>query len=267
MSIITTTRNRKLFLEKLIKNILDQNYKNIEHIVVDAASTDGTQELLKSYGGKYDLKWISEKDRMQTEGVNKGLKMATGELITITHDDDAWLKDGLKTLVNECEKDNDLAMVYGDSCSLFSDGRKESTRYRYYSLDDMVNGGYQIPQHTCVFRRDWLRKVGLLDENIEHVAEYELFLRIIKAGGKYKYIPKFVAIGYQHENKASWKCWDHSWDETWLVNRKHGGLIFSKFALVYIKYRYFRNLGEWLRRLFPKLYELAKKIFKVPIYG
>lgn len=266
VSIITTTRNRKVFLEKLIKNILEQDYKNIEHIVVDALSTDGTQDLLRSYEKTYNLKWISERDRMQTEGVNKGLRMAMGDLITITHDDDYWLPDGLGRLVEEFERNSELALVYGDGYSLFSDGHQERVRYRHYSMTDMINGGYQIPQHTALIRRSWLNRVGWLDEEIEHVAEYELFLRIIRAGGQYRHVAEPVAVALQHSHKASWVCWNHSWDETWQVNRRHGGRLWSTFALVYLKNRYLKNFSSWLQRRLPRLLRWLKLWLKTPTY-
>lgn len=267
VSIITATRNRKNLLERLIKSIITQKYPHIEHIVVDGLSSDGTQELLKFYESKYNLHWISEKDKNQIEAINKGLKMAKGEYITITHDDDYWLPDGIDTLMKEFIDDPSPDLVYGDSYALFPDGHQELVRYGHYTLNDMVNIGYQLPQHGSIFKSKWLNELGFLNELIEYVAEYELFLRIIQTGGKYKYIPKVVGVGLQHNQKKSWVGWDRSWDETWYVNRQHGGKLFSKFTLIYLKNRYFLKPVNFIKKHLPGFFRLLLKIFKPPSYS
>lgn len=266
VSIITVTKNRRVLLEKLIKSTLNYDYPTIEHIVIDGLSSDGTPELLKQYEDKYNLRWVSEKDKNQTEGVNKGLKMATGEFIIINHDDDYWLENGITRLMEEFFKNSELDLVYGDSYSVFPDGRKEVVRYRYYTHNEMIDGGYQIPQHGSILKRFWLDKVGYLDENINHVAEYEFFLKMIENGAKYKHIPEIVCVGLQHAQKESWVCWNHSWDETLMVNRRHGGRFFSKFTLIYWKNRYFLKPAKFIKKYFPWLFKLINKIFKPPVY-
>lgn len=245
---------------------MELDYPNIEHIVVDSASTDGTAELLKQYEKKYRLRWISEPDKNQTEGVNKGLRMAKGEFVAITHDDDWWGKGGISVLMKEFESDHSLDLVYGDSISLFPNGKEERVYYKHYGVDDMINGGYQIPQHGCIFKRAWLDNVGFLDERIHHVAEYELFLRIIRGGGRHLHVPKVIGVGFQHGRKESWICWGHSWDETRRVNRAHGGRFFSTFTLIYIQNRFLRKPFLLLKKYFPSLVSFVKKLVRPPIY-
>ena len=102
ISIITVTWNRAKLLEEAIKNVIDQNYPNYEHIIIDNASNDGTIDILKKYP---NLKWISEPDRGQSEAMNKGLKIATGDIFAWMNDDDLY-PEGTFDLIN---KEFDLA--------------------------------------------------------------------------------------------------------------------------------------------------------------
>jgi len=90
ISIVTPSLNQGRYIEQTIQSVLLQNYPNFEHIVIDGGSTDGTVEILKKYP---HLKWISEKDSGQSEALNKGLKMATGDIIAWINSDD-WYAEG-----------------------------------------------------------------------------------------------------------------------------------------------------------------------------
>jgi len=92
VSIITPSYNQGIFIEETIHSILDQNYPNIEYIVIDGGSTDNTLEILKKYRGQ--LKWISEKDKGQSDAINKGFRMAKGEIL-------AWLNFMKKVLMEK----------------------------------------------------------------------------------------------------------------------------------------------------------------------
>ena len=91
VSIITVTFNRGRFLEQAIQSIKNQDYSNIEHIVIDGGSTDNTLDILKKYEGTYNLKWISEKDEGIADAVNKGFRMAKGEVVGFLDSDDVLI--------------------------------------------------------------------------------------------------------------------------------------------------------------------------------
>jgi len=267
VSIITTTKNRKDLLLKLLDKMREQTYHPFEHIIIDAGSTDGTLDILRKLENKYPVRWISETDKNQTEGVNKGLKLAQGELVAITHDDDYWLPNGLRMLVHEFNSNPYLDLAYGDSFSLFPDQHTERVSYRRYDLADMVNRGYQIPQHGCIFKRSWFDRIGFLDDSIDHVAEYDFFLRLIEQGGRYMHVPEIVCVGLQHDRKESWVCREHAWQETWRVNRAHGGQLLSLFTLLYVKNRYFYGLSQKMNKYIPGVLNGLKRIFKTPHYS
>ena len=266
VSVITATRNRKNFVEKLIKSLLSQTYANIEHVVIDGLSSDGTQELLKKCEKQYRLRWISESDKNQVEAINKGLRIAKGDFITITHDDDYWLPHGIETLMDRIRKNPSIDIIYGDSWGEYGDGRRVRRSFKQYTLDQMVNGGYQIPQDSSIFRRAWLEKVGYLNEDFEYVPEYEFFLRVIRAGGKHEHIPEITSVGGLHGQKKSWVGVDRSWEETLRANRMHGGKFFSRVTLLYFKNRYFQNASDFVKRISPSFFKYVRKKAKLPEY-
>ena len=102
ISILTPSFNTDQYIEENILSVLNQDYKNVEHIVIDGGSTDNTVEILKKYP---HLKWVSEKDEGQSDAYNKGLKIATGELVLcLNSDDDLFNKNVFKSVITEINK-------------------------------------------------------------------------------------------------------------------------------------------------------------------
>lgn len=266
VTIVTATRNRKESLRRLIESLKNQTYPNIEHVVVDGLSSDGTQALLKGYESKYRLLWISEKDRHQVEALNKGLRMARGEFVTITHDDDYWLPDGIEKLMRAYREDSSLDIVFGDNWGEYQDGNRVPRKYRAYSLSEMVNKGYEIPQQGSIFRREWLSRVGYLNEALQYIPEYEFFLRVIGAGGKYCHFPVMTGVEGIHDQRKSHTGSRVSWEETRRVNRAHGGALVSMFTLLYLKNRYLKRLSSWVKKTFPSFFDFMKRVLHSPEY-
>ena len=102
ITIITVVFNNKRYLTKTIKSVLNQSYQNIEYIIIDGGSTDGTLKIIKKFDKKIDY-WISEKDHGIYDAFNKGLKLATGDLIGFVNSDDILLKNACKYLVKNYE--------------------------------------------------------------------------------------------------------------------------------------------------------------------
>ena len=268
VTVITATRDRKESLRRLLESIRAQTYPNIEHVVVDGLSSDGTQALLKKYESRpqYRLHWISEKDRHQVEALNKGLRMAKGEFVTITHDDDYWLPDGIEELMRAYLGDPSLDIVFGDNWGEYSDGSRVSRKYRAYSLYEMVNKGYEIPQQGSIFRREWLPRVGYLNEALQYIPEYEFFLRVIDAGGTYRHVSVMAGVEGIHDKRKSHIGSRVSWEETRRVNRAHGGALISIFTILYLKNRYLEGLSSWIKKTFPSFFNFLKKALHSPEY-
>ena len=268
VSIITATKNRRELLRRLIENILSLSYPRVEHIIMDGLSTDGTVEMLREYEARHPgrVRWASQRDRHQVEAINRGLQMAQGEFVSITHDDDGWLPDGVSALVDAWQKEKRGDILYGNLYAVSPDGTERTIKRKLYTINDLVNRGYQGPQDGSLFNRKWLADVGLLNENVEYVPEHDLFLRIMERGGSLLFIDRIVGTTLVHEGKKSWRGRAKGWDETWQVNRMHGAKLWSPFTLIYVKNKYLNAPYALLAKRFPGFSAAAKKIFRAPTY-
>lgn len=267
VSIVTTTRNRKTLLAKTIDSVLSQSYPSIEHIVIDAKSDDDTVELIKSYEPAYKqrgyaLRWISEKDSGQGEGMNKGLRMVTGDRIVLLNDDDWLAGDSIATYARVFDENPNIDFVYGPEEVHYEGGMVKRFEYRAYTFKDAIKRGYSIPQSQCMFKSELIKKYGVFDESLRHVAEFELFLRFFKNGAKVRYIPDVsLQIVYEHGGRKTNIGLRRSHEETKEVIFRHGGGYFSPYYITYLKNTWFGPVFNWLQEAFPGVYNAIKRGF------
>lgn len=187
ITIITPTYNQANYIERTIESILNQNYPNIEYIVMDGGSTDGTIDILKSYGDR--IIWSSKKDKGQADAINKGLKIATGEICAYINSDDTYEPDAFKKVAKFFVDNPEKKWVYG-KCRIIDENdneiRKSVTRYKNtmlknYSYSKLLIENY-ISQPATFWKNELHSELGLFDESEYHVMDYEFWLRV---GSKY----------------------------------------------------------------------------------
>jgi glycosyltransferase involved in cell wall biosynthesis len=268
ITIITTSLNRRDLLKKTLDSVLAQGYSAIEQLVIDAASQDGTVELLTEYELKFNNKgykfhWLSEKDSGQGEAMNKGLRMASGEFITILNSDDILKEEAVGKFMSYLILDPTIDFIYGSVGVLNEQGERlpHGYPYRLFSLKDMVRDGYQIGQPACIFKKTLLKKAGYFDETLNHVTEYDLFTRFVRSGAKYDYIDEIFQCILEHPGRKTLVGYKNSWRETKKVNFRNGGGYFSRFYLLYLKNVYFNGAFNFLKNKLPPFYSWLKKIF------
>jgi len=187
MSIITPTYNQEQFIERTIRSILDQNYPNLEYIVMDGGSQDGTIDILRRYEGR--LTWVSENDKGQADAINKGIRKATGDVIAYLNSDDIY-EPGALMRVGEFFRDHPEVMWVTGRCRIIDqEGRNMRSaitayknfllRHFNYSLLLVTN---PISQPATFWRRHVVDEFGLFNENEHLVMDYDYWLRI---GEKY----------------------------------------------------------------------------------
>lgn len=193
ISLITVTYNSAGSLRDTIESILRQTYKDVEYIIVDGLSQDGTVDIVREYeqvfGGR--MRWISEKDKGLYDAMNKGINMATGDIIGILNSDDFFTSDTVLQSVAEAFTD-DIDAVYGDIH--FVRPSDLSKCVRYYSSRNFrpwaLRFGY-MPAHPSFYaRRELFKKYGGYSLDYKLAADYEMMVRLFrKANIRYKYLP------------------------------------------------------------------------------
>lgn len=176
VSVVTPTYNMARFLPETIESVLSQDYPNLEYIVMDGGSTDETLDILKSYDGR--LRWISQRDRGQSDAVNKGFLLTKGEIFTFLNADDVYFPGAISAAVAAFEADPDCAVVYGDAVYTREDGSVIKP-YPVLPYDhDWLGHQCYICQPASFIRSDVFREVGMLDTSLHLTLDYELWLRI-----------------------------------------------------------------------------------------
>lgn len=201
VSIIVPSFNQGVFIRDTVQSCLDQDYRPIEIIVVDGASTDNTVEVLKSFGDIPELKWVSEPDKGVVDAVNKGLTRASGEMAGIQSSDDFYLPGAIKTCVKKLQKNPKVSFVFGDIIKINADGYELSRHVlEAYSLENLLSGKTWIPQPACFFRLEAAREAGGWRRGVPYAADTDLWFRMALTGSAEK-IDRFISKRRMHENQ------------------------------------------------------------------
>lgn len=192
ISIITTTYNSASTVEDTFRSLLRQGYQDIEYIVVDGYSTDGTIDIIKRYEPQFEgkMKWISEKDEGIYDAMNKGLAMATGDIVGILNSDDFFSADDvIERMVSEFTDDVDL--IYGDIHFVRDSNLKKSIRYYSGRIfrPSMVRWGFFPPHPSLYVRRSIYEKYGYYKAEYRISADFEMIARLCYVHKlRYRYI-------------------------------------------------------------------------------
>lgn len=224
ISIIIPTYNSEKTITDTLESIKNQTYKDVEVIVVDGLSKDKTLEIVKGFSDKINIKIISEKDDGLYDAMNKGIKIASGDIVHILNSDDYYTKDSvLETIVNVFTKNKETEMLYGDIEYFDKDNKKNITRtWKTGEYSDIkLNGGWIIPHPALFLRRSLYERVdNIFDTRLKIAADYEFILRFLKV---YKikpfYLPEIlvsmrtggVSDGNLSSKMKGWKEIRKSW--------------------------------------------------------
>lgn len=194
LSYITINRNNAPGLEKTLKSVSDQTFKEFEYIIIDGASTDGSVEVIKKYEAEFaHLKWVSEPDTGIYNAMNKGLRMASGDYIQILNSGDCLAApDMVERMLTALEKAGNPTILYGNMVKCFPDGRRwvdKSFEGREITMLDMLSG--TLNHDSAFIHRDLFDKYGYYDESLKIVSDWKWYLQAIVLGDEK---PQYVDI-------------------------------------------------------------------------
>lgn len=240
VSIITSCYNRAATIRSAIESVLAQDYNDIEFIVVDGSSTDGSLDIIREYADRISIV-ISEPDHGMYEAINKGIRVATGEIIGLLHSDDFFYDNGVIGRIVERMKRTHADFLYGDGLFVNPDNTNKVVR-------NWIGGGYRLwkvrhgwlPLHpTCYIRRDVMMRLGLYNESYKIAADSDLLVRYLLTGG--------LTVTYLNEYVVRMRMGGLSTDS---AKRKK---MWEEDIRVYVSH------GLW-----PTLTKLEKMAWKVP---
>lgn len=237
-SIITPSFNQAHFIEATIRSVLEQNYPDVEYIIMDGGSLDGSVEVIKKYSKKLAY-WVSEPDDGQTDALNKGFEKATGDIFAWINSDDTY-EPGVFTQVAEFfEQHPEVGMVYGEANFIDVNGKKIGSFPSAQTDITRLRRGYvHIPQQSAFFRANLWRQVGPLDPDFFFAMDYDLWVRLARIT-RIQHVPGKVWANFRlHSNAKTIAADDRCWPEMLKVHYRDGG---NFFALIVGKY-YLRKL-------------------------
>ena len=209
ITIVTPSFNQKRYLLDALESVRSQNYPNLEHLVMDGNSNDGSVELLKDLSaqpGWGHLSWVSEPDRGQSDALNKGFRRATGELVGWLNADDRYRPGCFARIVESATKSPTADVFYGDYTWIDEGGRllqirREIEFNRFILLYHRV---LFIPTTSTFIRRHVFEKGEFVDERFHYAMDFEYFVRLAMKGYHFQHVPGLLADFRWHgENKSA----------------------------------------------------------------
>jgi hypothetical protein len=196
VSIVTPSFNQSAYLEQTLRSVLDQDYADIEYLVIDGGSTDDSVDIIKKYAPRLAY-WVSEKDAGQADAINKGMARAKGEIVAWLNSDDYYLPGTVAAAVKAFDENPDAALVYADMLAVDEHSQTFNTlRYRQLTLEDLLC--FQIIGQPAVFmRRAAFEKAGGLDLSYHFMLDHHLWIRIA-AQGRILHIPQTWSAARYH---------------------------------------------------------------------
>lgn len=222
VSIVTPSFNQAAFLEETIRSVLGQTYPNLEYLIVDGGSTDGSLEIIQKYANRLAW-WASEKDRGQTDAINKGFARARGEILAWINSDDTYLPHAIAEAVEYLRAHPEAGMVYGDA-NLMDEAGQVIGRFPARQTDyaRLRRGYVHIPQQAAFFRAALWRRVGPLDPTFYFAMDYDLWVRLAREAPLH-YHPRLWANFRLHSQGKSVIADDRCWPEMLRVHYREGG--------------------------------------------
>jgi len=257
ISIITPSLNQGKFIEETIKSVVSQQGDfELEYIIIDGQSIDNSIEIIDKYAKKYPfIKWVSEKDDGQAQAINKGFKMASGDIINWLCADDLLLPGCLQKVCSFFGKNKDARVVFGHGEFIDESGNvfryfksREFSRPELIKRWSCVNQKFNLSQPSVFVKKEILGDIGFIDENNRFCMDYEWHLRINKKYNFY-FIGGLLSQSRYHKDCKSVKFRDEQYKESILASKKFWNENYFYYASSYLCYLPYIFAGKIFRKL------------------
>jgi glycosyltransferase involved in cell wall biosynthesis len=261
VSVVTPSFNQGAYIESTIRSVLAQDYPSVEYLIMDSASTDGTLDILAKYSSEYPqrVRFVSEKDRGQSHALNKAISQTHGEIIGWLNSDDTYEPGAISAAVDFFQQHPDVDLVYGNAN--FTDPHDRvlarCAHIEPFNWHRFVHYTDFIVQPAAFFTRKAFEAVGGVDESLNYVMDYDLFLKIASRF-KVAYLPRVLAnYKWFGENKTAVGGWDRL-GEMQRVARSfgaHGLPAYARLEAAFLGFRMAvtatrqRRIGQAVRQL------------------
>lgn len=267
ISIVTPSLNQSQFLERTILSVLNQNYPNLEYIIIDGGSTDGSVEIIRKYE-KYLAYWVSEPDSGQANAINKGFQKSTGEILAWLCSDDIYSPGSLMKISPACTK-NRADLVYGNTYLINEMdkiiGEHRNVRYsKLFPKPAIIAGIFSISQPSMFWRRELFKKVGVINEKLCNVFDNDLIIKFLLANAKIIHVRDFISCERLHPDRKTQKLKHISAQEISIVRRFYSGMnemaFRTKFLAYLLKAYLFIGQGDFFWLLNKAIDRVATKL-------
>ncbi|RKX35593.1 MAG: glycosyltransferase [Verrucomicrobia bacterium] len=256
ITIITPSFQQARFLRACIDSVLNQKYPNLEYLVMDGGSTDGSVEVLKSYGDR--IVWSSGPDDGQAAAINAGIRRSRGAILGYLNSDDALLPGALQTVANAFASNPTVDVIYGDAELIDESGCGVGV-YPTRAFDEATFfGDCYICQPAAFWRRETQHQAGLLDESLHSALDYEYWIRIARAGGRFLHLEVPLAQSRDYPETKTRSDRTGAFREIFSISRRHLGAIHPRWIEAYLYYVRFET-RSWWRGFIPRTENRRKK--------
>lgn len=203
ITIVTPSFNQAAFLERTILSVLEQGYPNLEYIIVDGGSSDGSVDIIRKYSDKLAW-WVSEPDGGQTDAINKGLQRATGEWVAWQNSDDIYYPGVFHDLAAVAARMPRVGLIIGDMMLIDEYDRPlRDIRYVTPSYASLLAEGMVLTNQAAFWRRHLLEEIGFMAEELHYAFDYEWFLRLTRHTKSFHVAKIWGALRLHSETKTS----------------------------------------------------------------
>lgn len=249
ITVVTPSYQQAAYLDETIRSVLQQGYPNLEYIVCDGGSTDGSEAIIRRYADRISW-WCSEKDNGQAHAINKGLRRATGEIVGWLNSDDILLRGALHRVAGAMI-DPRVQAVYGWTISIDQRSKRVRQTVLPQLIPEVILRRSILPQPTVYWRHGLLSSIGFLNESYHYALDMDYWVRMAQAGIVPRLIPELMAGYRHHPARKSETIADLGAEEVLdVLRRVHGPDADAAKLLASVSRRWMwkRSVMRWLSR-------------------